>query len=388
MAEHSSRALIRRIIEGMRAAPGTLNGVVDAARTQSPPVGVLPREDVLQRVAPLLTSASTAFIDGVEPDLRPVDQLAADRAVQGIPLAALLDGFQAGRLFLMRQFAEQAKAHRLRSDQVLDTMVDFDACAGSMLNRLIQTYQETALALTRTADATRVEALRRLLHDGPASCIADTGLSASRRYHCIATNVSDPAMAREVEPDVSEFGGISGMVDGYLCVVTPHLPSARKATGYLAVVSPKTRPDALHRAYTHCKQARHAGSRRSLTGLHSLIDLTALLLLDGQPDLADLLATHLLAGLDSAGPLHIELARTALVYLEHGGRIDLTAKDLHLHPNTVKHRLRRLGDLTGFPPPDRADQAFDRRLPWWCALHAWLLHHTGSGDPDTGAAPA
>lgn len=378
MLENRARAVVRRIIEGMWADPATLNGVVDAARAESPSVAVLPREDVRQRIAPLLAGLSAAFIDGAVLDVGPADQLASDRAVQGIALDALLDGFQAGRRYLLARFVELTQLHQMPPDQVLEAMVELDRHGSRLLNRMIHTYREAELAMTRTADATRIEALRRLLHDGPADGGAATGLNASQRYHCVVTGISDPATARGTALDITVSGGISGMVDGYLCGVTPTLPPSGRSTGYLAVVSPKTRPEFLPRVYTHCVRARDAASRRDLTGLHTLTDLTAAVLLDSRRDLADLLATDLLAALEPANPLHLELARTALAYLDHGGRADLTAAALHLHPNTVKHRLRRLGELTGMSLPDRSGQAVDRLLPWWCALQSWL-HAAAAG---------
>jgi sugar diacid utilization regulator len=95
-----------------------------------------------------------------------------------------------------------------------------------------------------------------------------------------------------------------------------------------------------------------------------------------------MLAAEHLAGLDPADPFHRLLATTALAYLEHGGRADLTAVSLHVHTNTVKHRLRRLAELTGFgaAPPDPGDALADS-LRWWCALRAWLAF--GSGRPVT-----
>lgn len=372
MLDHGVRAVVRRIIEGMWADPATLNGVVDAARAESPPVAALPREDVRQRIAPLLAGVAAAFIDGAELDVGPADQLASDRAVQGIALDALLDGFQAGRRYLLARFVDLAQVHQMSPGQAFEALVELDKHGSKLLNRLIHTYREAELAMTRTADATRIEALRRLLHDGPGRGLVATGLNASQRYHCIVTGISDPATARGTAVCINASGGISGMVDGYLCGVTPALPPSGQFTGHLAVASPKARPEALPRAYKHCAQARDAAARRARTGLHALTDLTALVLLDGQADLAGLLATDLLAALDPASPLHLELARTALAYLDHGGRADLTAADLHLHPNTVKHRLRRLADLTGLSLPDRSDQAVDRLLPWWCALQSWL----------------
>lgn len=372
MAEHSGRATMRRIIEGMRADPGTLEGVVEAARAQSPRVAALPRDEMRHRVAPVLAAVSAAFIDGTGPDVRAADQLAADRAMQGIPLAALLDGFQAGRLYVLRKVIEQGHARGVPTDQLMEVLIELDGYANKMQNQLIHSYRETELSLARTADAVRFEALRRLLHDGPASCAADAGLNPAQRYHCVATGLSDPGRARRAELGLIAAGGIAGMVDGYLCVVTPCPPDVGSVREYLAVIAPKTRPDRLARTYQECRQAREAGSRRGLLGLRTVTELAPAVLLDSQPDLARLLADDLLARLDPASDLHRQLARTALAYLAHGGRADRTAAALHLHPNTVKHRLRRLSALTSFARPAHPGEAFAHGLRWWWALHTWL----------------
>lgn len=47
-----------------------------------------------------------------------------------------------------------------------------------------------------------------------------------------------------------------------------------------------------------------------------------------------------------------ELARTLEVYLEGGGSLESCARALYVHPNTVRYRLRRVGEITGHVPTD------------------------------------
>lgn len=47
-----------------------------------------------------------------------------------------------------------------------------------------------------------------------------------------------------------------------------------------------------------------------------------------------------------------ELARTLEVYLEGGGSLESCARTLYVHPNTVRYRLRRVGEITGHVPTD------------------------------------
>jgi sugar diacid utilization regulator len=45
-----------------------------------------------------------------------------------------------------------------------------------------------------------------------------------------------------------------------------------------------------------------------------------------------------------------ELMRTLEAYLDNGGNITRTARALHVHPNTVVYRLRRIGEIAGRDP--------------------------------------
>lgn len=369
------RGIMRRLIEEMRADPGTLQGVVDAARAKSPSVAALPPEEVRRRIAPVLAAVSAAFIDATglaTADVEAADRLAADRAMQGIPLEALLEGFQAGRMHVLRQVVERASARRVPTEPLVEALIELDAYANEMQNRLIRAYRETELSLARTAQAARLEALRVLLHGGPASCASGVGPDPAQPYHCLVTGVSDPRLARRVEPVLAAADGLVGMVDGYLCAVTGRLPDPAPLEEILVVASPRVRPDRMPGVYDLCRSAREVAGVRGLRGLRRLTELATTVVVDGHPRLAALLADDLLAGLDPADDLHRLIARTALAYLAHGSRADLTAAALHVHPNTVKYRLRRLGEITGFGAPRPPDDALAGALRWWLALRSWL----------------
>jgi hypothetical protein len=78
----------------------------------------------------------------------------------------------------------------------------------------------------------------------------------------------------------------------------------------------------------------------------------------------DLLPERLLNGDESAGRLLVErgyrrladgppaLLETAATYLDLGRSLEGTARALFVHPNTVRYRLRRVADITGWDPAD------------------------------------
>jgi hypothetical protein len=43
-----------------------------------------------------------------------------------------------------------------------------------------------------------------------------------------------------------------------------------------------------------------------------------------------------------------------------------------VHPNTVKHRLRRLADLTSFEVAGPPGDALTHAVRWWWSLRTWL----------------
>jgi hypothetical protein len=87
---------------------------------------------------------------------------------------------------------------------------------------------------------------------------------------------------------------------------------------------------------------------------------------------ADLLPERALAGDADAAQALVELVHRALLvdavlydtacaYLERTPSLEATARALFIHPNTVRYRLRRVADITGFSPSD-ARGAFTLRV--------------------------
>ncbi|HEY0889129.1 MAG TPA: helix-turn-helix domain-containing protein, partial [Nocardioides sp.] len=55
------------------------------------------------------------------------------------------------------------------------------------------------------------------------------------------------------------------------------------------------------------------------------------------------------------------LVTTLAAYFDTGGSLEATARELFVHPNTVRYRLRQAAEATGFTPSDPRD-AFALRL--------------------------
>jgi sugar diacid utilization regulator len=60
------------------------------------------------------------------------------------------------------------------------------------------------------------------------------------------------------------------------------------------------------------------------------------------------------------------LVATLRAFLAADGSVNLAARELHLHPNSLRHRLRRIADLTGCDP-----RLFDDRVSLAIGVWAW-----------------
>jgi len=91
---------------------------------------------------------------------------------------------------------------------------------------------------------------------------------------------------------------------------------------------------------------RHAGSPGVVAGLReSLAAVLALQLTDTFAELDAISPLTAMAGFDRQHGS--ELVASAHAYLEHGGDIADAAAALHVHPNTLRNRLRRAADSCG-----------------------------------------
>lgn len=346
-------------------APGVVEAATRAARARSPHVAALPVEETRRHVNAMIEAARAALMKGEVDDLAlcAAERLGADRARQGVPVAALLDGFQAGRSLVVRTIIERGRLEGLPADELLEGVTCIDAVATALEHRMVHAHRVAELELARTTRDTDLQRLRRALRGEPGA-----ELDPAERYHCLVSDVSEPTAAGELERLLDD-GGLSGLVDGRLAALVPRLPQL-PPDAPLVVAAPAAAPDEIPSRYALCRQALRAAAGR--TGLWRLADLAFVTVTTSRPELGELLADDLLDGLDPGDAFHRLLAETALVYLDNAGRIEPTASALHVHPNTVKYRVRRFGEITGRCLTARSGTAVADAAQLWWALRTLL----------------
>ena len=74
--------------------------------------------------------------------------------------------------------------------------------------------------------------------------------------------------------------------------------------------------------------------------------------LNGDPSATTALIDTLVRPLAKGGPT---LATTLETYLDTGGSVEACARELFIHPNTVRYRLKKVAELTGRDPTHSRD---------------------------------
>jgi|GEM_PF-1362261 len=392
MAIVSRTSSLVPLLREMAADPRIVDALVDAARAASPEMARLPAAENRRHIAVLFAAGLVAFERLADPsadDFAEATRLGADRAAQGLPLGAVLRGVQAGRTKAFEIAVERGRAVGIPDAVLLEGALEFDRYVGALERHVIDGYRATEQELAQSRRDAGTGLLRRLLlgpgpGDVPADELARFGLHPAGRYHCLASDVTDPDHARRLEQRWSGCGGLFGTVEGRLAGLLPRPPAAAAVDRTVLVVLAPVVPLAhVGGAYRLCVEALVAAASFGRHGLHAVPDLAGETALARQPRLAVLLRDALLGGLRPADEFHRDLASTALAYLDHGQRLDQTALALHVHPNTVRYRLRRLQQLTGMPstPADTGERlTVLQTLRWWWALRTWLDGSAGSGS--------
>jgi hypothetical protein len=132
----------------------------------------------------------------------------------------------------------------------------------------------------------------------------------------------------------------------------------------------------------------HASAREALAGLRSAAgrpdaprpvaadDLLPERALSGDTAAHRRLADSVVAPLAAAGG---ELLATLAAYVEGGGALEACARALYVHPNTVRYRLRRVGEVTGYSPTNPRDAFVLRTALVVARLQDWRKPPNDSG---------
>lgn len=360
-----------------------------------PAYGVLPSEELAGDITRVIEQTVRSFVSVLRTrslphreELEFLRESAARRAEEGIPIDIVLTAYHIGIQVVWRSLTPEVRPEEVEDVMAVNALalryleLVTPAVAAGYLDERQTRYEDERSA--------RHAVLRALLDGGPAEAAAGrAGLRLPPCYLVLAVDVGahrdetagevDGAVAgrrklrrlrAELERQARDTVLFSLTSEGGL-VLLPHPVTAdaltpgdwarlertvadvgRAAGAAVTVGATAAGPQAVAEA---AKTAREildvALDRGRPAGLYRLDDV----LLEYQmsrPGVARDRLASLLLPLDG----NDELLQTLEVYLRCGSRRP-TAAELHIHPNTVDYRLRRIAELTGLDPTRVTDVA-------------------------------
>jgi hypothetical protein len=283
------------------------------------------------------------------------DAAGETRARQGVDLVEMLAGFRLSLEYLHELAGRVAAAGPEREALLLEFLELASSWADFAMLNAAKGHRRGELSVAREQQHVQTNLVRRVLTGTAApaeirSALTPLGLDPDGRYYAVRARpepaVEMEAIERYLEADglVRRGNGLIALIDGDACGFVGRLP--RTAAPTAVGVSDQVVLVAMESAFRQAGRALETALALGAKGVFSFGELSI------QPAIAndaDLGAVMLTRYVDSvlALPAGSAILDTAERYLANDRTVDLTAKDLDVHPNTVRHRLERFEEITG-----------------------------------------
>jgi hypothetical protein len=273
-----------------------------------------------------------------------------ERAEQGLSLDAALHAHRVAVGVVWTRFGELARERGADVGCVLafsetlwrwaDAVMDVVAAAHRAveIERAKEEQQRrdafVLAVLTGSIDATE---LRR---DSAAH-----GLDPEREYLPFRARAhSDTELSHRASLKLAGDAGLFTVLDGDVIGLTARRPVP--VAGVTVGVGAPAGLDALPASFAHAGRALQTALAFRLEGVFSLSDLSIRPAVLVDQALGAAFVERYLEPLESLGRHGPEVETTLRAWFENGMRIDDTARALFVHPNTLRHRLRRFEEAT------------------------------------------
>src|SRR5262245_40633327 len=296
---------------------------------------------------------------------------------EGRTLDALQSAYRVGARVAWRHVSEAARRHGADAEQLGILAEAVFAYIDELSADSVEGYAQAQREQEGERQRRRRELLALLLREPPAE-EAELRAAAQAVDWRLPRTAAPMAVA---ESDLARVGrrlsadALVAAVDGIGCVLATGAASqsrsaelARATESVVAALGPAVPRAELGASWALARAALSAAEAGAIQGSSPIaVDerLPELMLFESGA-LASRLSEQRLAPLEELTPAgRRRMEETALAFVQHSGNAAAMARDLHLHPQTVRYRLARLRELFG----DRLDDP-DARFELELALRA------------------
>ncbi|HWW53405.1 MAG TPA: helix-turn-helix domain-containing protein, partial [Acidimicrobiales bacterium] len=283
------------------------------------------------------------------------DAAGETRARQGVDLVEMLAGFRLSLEYLHELAGRVAAVGPEREALLLEFLELASSWADFAMLNAANGHRRGELSVAREQQHVQTNLVRRVLTGTAApaeirGAVTPLGLDPDGQYFAVRARpepaVDMEAIERYLGADglVKRGNGLLALIDGDACGFIGRLP--RTAAPTAVGVSDQVALVSMESAFRQAGRALDTALALGVKGIFSFGDLSIQPAIANDADLgAVMLARYVHSVL--ALPAGSAILDTAERYLANDRNVELTAKDLDVHPNTVRHRLERFEEITG-----------------------------------------
>jgi len=281
-----------------------------------------------------------------------------ERAEQGLAVDAVLHAYRISVTAVWSRFGELARERGADVASVLAFSETLWVWADAVMDVVAAAHREVELERTREEQQRRdAFVLAALLGTvDPAELRRDSAafeIDPERAYVPFraraaresASGQAAPALPHRVALALAGDDGLVAALDHDLVGIAARSPVP--IAGVCAGIGPPAGLAELPSAFAHAGRALQTAIAFGQEGVFTLSDLSIRPAILADAELGDAFAERYLVPLGELGRLGADLETTLRTWFDQGMRIEETARALHVHPNTLRHRMRRFEEATG-----------------------------------------
>jgi DNA-binding PucR family transcriptional regulator len=302
-------------------------------------------------------------------ELEQAAEIGRERAEQGLTVDAVLHAYRISVSSVWARFGELARERGADVGSVLAFSETLWLWADAVMDIVAAAHRDVELEQAREEQQRR-DAFVLALLSGTLSAAelrresATQGLDADRAY--VPFRARSPQHSHRVAVALAGDGGLVIALDRDLAGIAARSPDGMP--GLSCGLGPPARLPEVAASFALASRALQTAVAFGQEGAFSLADLSIRPAILADEPLGEAFAARYLDPLDALGRMGAELSATLRAWFDQEMRIEDTARVLHLHPNTLRHRLRRFEAATGATLRD------PRHLIelWWALEHRRL----------------
>jgi hypothetical protein len=325
-----------------------VDAIVARIRAEVPDFRRLPAGALARAVRGNVSRALAALRDlrpPTEDELERARAVGRERAEQGLSVDAVLHAYRISISAVWSRFGELARERGTNVSSVLAFSETLWLWGDAVMEVVGQAHREVELQLAREEQQRRDAFVLAVLlgtidADELSRESGGYGLDPDREYVAFRARALDAGgPPRRLAAELTT--ALDRDLVGLSHERAPALP------GVVVGIGPPARLAALPGAFAQASRALQTALAFGQEGTFSLADLSILPAILSDEALGAAFTGRHLEPLTALGRLGAELEDTLRVWFEQEMRIEETAKALHVHPNTLRHRLRRFEEATG-----------------------------------------